>query len=202
MVQIEMKWLLALGGFLFTYFNSKSVEERKARIERVNRQLKEFYGPLLACVSSTSSAKRAMIKQLLGSEGIREESLQAVVRRDSRAAKAYQSWMELVLQPLNERAAKVVTENIDLLEGSTIQPLLLQLVAHVFSNRVLIASWNDPRDQSAVGGDGKGGGGGGLSSAIPYPERLEEFVAREFGKMKRVQAELLGAKLPPLRSKL
>lgn len=43
----------------------QSVEERKARIERVNRQLKEFYGPLLACVSATASAKKSMIKQVI-----------------------------------------------------------------------------------------------------------------------------------------
>ena len=187
----EMKWLLALGGFLFTYFNSKSVEERKARIERVNRQLKEFYGPLLACVSATSSAKRAMIKQMLGSEAIREESLHAIIRRDPSASRTYQQWMELVLQPLNERAAKVVTENIDLLEGSEITTSLLQLVAHVYANRVLISSWKETPTSLPS-----------FSSAISYPDRLEEFVAREFSRMKRVQAELLGAKPPPRRSKL
>jgi hypothetical protein len=35
-------------------------EERKARIERVNQQLRDFYGPLLACVSATKSAYDAM----------------------------------------------------------------------------------------------------------------------------------------------
>ncbi len=43
-----------------------------------------------------------------------------------------------VLQPLNEKAAAVVTDNIDLLEGSTSEPLLLQLVAHVHANRVIL----------------------------------------------------------------
>lgn len=129
---------------------------------------------------------------MLGSEGIREESLHAAVRRDPSIARAYQQWMELVLQPLNERAAKVVTENIDLLEGSTIEPLLLQLVAHVFANRVLINSWKDSSSSASP-----------FSSAISYPDRLEEFVAREFSRMKRVQSELLGAKpSPPTRSKL
>jgi hypothetical protein len=189
MSKSEMKWLLALGGFLFTYLNTKTIEERKARIERVNRQLELFYGPLLACVSATASAKRAMIKQMLGSEGIREESLHAAVKRDPTIQKAYQQWMELVLQPLNERAAKVVIENIDLLEGSSIQKDLLQLVSHVAANRVLISSWKDAN--SALS----------FSSAIPYPDRLEEFIGREFSKMKRIQADLLGAPKPQ-RSKL
>ena len=36
-------------------------------------------------------------------------------------------WMAKVLQPLNEKAAQIATDNIDLLEGSTIEPLLLQV---------------------------------------------------------------------------
>ncbi len=69
--------------------------------------------------------------------------------------------MTKVLQPLNEKAAQIATDNIDLLEGSTIEPLLLQvrmrgeflsrppastdslihcyqLVAHVYANRVIL----------------------------------------------------------------
>ena len=39
----------------------------------------------------------------------------------------YRRWMAKVLQPLNEKAAQIATDNIDLLEGSTIEPLLLQV---------------------------------------------------------------------------
>jgi hypothetical protein len=42
---------------------SKWQEERKARIERVNAQLRNFYGPLLAAVSATKSAYDALITQ-------------------------------------------------------------------------------------------------------------------------------------------
>ena len=41
-----------------------------------------------------------------------------------------------VLQPLNEKAAKVLTENADLLETDDMEPLLLQLISHVYANRV------------------------------------------------------------------
>jgi hypothetical protein len=46
--------------------------------------------------------------------------------------------MSEVLQPLNERAAQIVTEHIDLLESSRVEPQLLQLVAHVCSVRVVL----------------------------------------------------------------
>jgi hypothetical protein len=53
----------SLPGWTFAFFNSKAQEERKARIERVNEQLRSFYGPLLACVSATKSAYNAMVRQ-------------------------------------------------------------------------------------------------------------------------------------------
>lgn len=46
-----------------------------------------------------------------------------------------------MLQPLNERAAVIITDNIDLIEGSAIEPLLLRLVAHVYANRVILERW-------------------------------------------------------------
>ena len=49
---------LAVAGFLFTYYNSRATEERRARISRVNEQLKDFYGPLLAAVMTTKAGAR------------------------------------------------------------------------------------------------------------------------------------------------
>lgn len=46
--------------------------------------------------------------------------------------------MTEVLQPLNERVAEVVIKNADLLESHSMEPLLLQLVAHVSAYRVII----------------------------------------------------------------
>ena len=46
--------------------------------------------------------------------------------------------MKTVLQPLNEKAAKIITEHAALLEGSSVEPLLLQLVAHVSAYRVIL----------------------------------------------------------------
>ena len=46
--------------------------------------------------------------------------------------------MRTVLQPLNERAADIVIEHVDLIEDKKLDPRLLQLVAHVFANRVIL----------------------------------------------------------------
>ncbi len=48
-------------------------------------------------------------------------------------------WMRDVLQPLNEKAAEIVVKHADMLQSDRMEPLLLQLVAHVSAYRVILA---------------------------------------------------------------
>ncbi|KAG2431525.1 hypothetical protein HXX76_009539 [Chlamydomonas incerta] len=170
-------WALA-AGYLFAYFNAKSIEERKARIERVNKQLKNFYGPLLATITASRSAFRAMVRQH-SPDGTKEAFQGAVFAApDGPEARAYRVWMAEVLQPLNERAAKVVTEHIDLLDAPGLEPALLQLVAATSAYRVILQSWKN--------------GDFAAYSVIKYPDHLADSLTREFNKIKRRQAALLG----------
>ena len=47
--------------------------------------------------------------------------------------------MKTVLQPLNEKARDIIVNRADLLEAPSVEPLLLQLVAHVSAYRVILA---------------------------------------------------------------
>jgi hypothetical protein len=93
--------LAAASGFAASYFQSKIVEERKARIERVNEQLREFVGPLLATVATSHSAWAAMVAQT----GMGARKFQECVAADPSGEEAgqYRAWMASVLQPLNEK---------------------------------------------------------------------------------------------------
>jgi len=181
---------LALAGYLFTYYNTKVNEERKARIERINEQVKELYGPLLAVVTASKSAFDAMVKQHSKDRSVKSFISAAQNTPESQEGQTYRHWMKSVLQPLNEKAAKIVTEHADLLEGSSVEPLLLQLVAHVSAYRVILERWD----------------AGELHewSAISYPDKLLGYIEQEFQKMKRRQAQLLGMKttMGVLQSKL
>lgn len=90
--------------------------------------------------------------------------------------------MKDVMQPLNERAADIIVDHVNLLESAEIDPRLLQLVAHVSAYKVIISRW----DRGAVG----------EWSAISYPNTLLDYVRTEFQRLKRRQAELLGIKRP------
>eukprot|EP00884_Botryococcus_braunii_P003157 jgi/Botrbrau1/12842/Bobra.0045s0011.1 len=67
-------------------------------------------------------------------------------------------------------------------------PLLMQLVAHVSANRVILFKWQEG-DLTA-------------HSSIPYPNELGEWVEKEFRKMKCKQALMLGMKNGLVNSKL
>lgn len=49
--------------------------------------------------------------------------------------------MKEVLQPLNEKAAEIIVRHADLLQSAQMEPLLLQLVAHVSAYRVILKRW-------------------------------------------------------------
>lgn len=85
----------------------------------------------MACVSATSAAYHAMIKQH-SPDGTRESFTRATRDNPSgKEAAAYRQWVREVLQPLNERAAELIFAHADLIDAPALWPLMLQLVAHV-----------------------------------------------------------------------
>ena len=101
-----------LQGYLFTYYNTKITEERKAQIERINQQVRDLYGPLLATVNASRTAYKAMVRAHSPDGGGSAAAFVSAVRRDPEGATArvYRTWMRDVLQPLNERAAAIVVD--------------------------------------------------------------------------------------------
>ncbi|KAL4447422.1 hypothetical protein ABPG75_004641 [Micractinium tetrahymenae] len=168
----------AFLGWLFTYYNSKKTDERKAQIERINDQVRLLYGPLLACVHASRSAYAAMVRQH-SPDGTAQGFVQELqANPEGPVGEAYRRWMKVVLQPLNERAADVIVNHVDLLRTPYIDPLLLQLVAHVSANKVILRRWEEGSVREW--------------SAISYPNQLLDYITAEFKRIKRKQAELLG----------
>lgn len=56
-------------------------------------------------------------------------------------AVACRQWMKEVLQPLNDKAANAIVDHIDLIEASSVDPLLLKLVAYVKTVRVMMSRY-------------------------------------------------------------
>lgn len=176
---VALTMLFAIVGYISTALHTLRAQQHRGRVDRVNEQLKALYGPLLACVTASKSAYLAMLRQA-ERDGITPDQFRVAVRKDpqSAAAKAYRLWVRAVLMPLSEKAAKLVIERADLLEGSGIEPLLLQLVSHVSAYKVILQRWEEGENSEY--------------SAIPYPDDIHAWISAGYGMLKRRQAELLG----------
>ena len=175
---------LAVIGYVSTTLQTLRASQHKERVARVSEQLKELYGPLLACVYASKASYAAMVKQceeLSPLRGVRTETQfrAAVIREpNGKAAVAYRQWVREALMPLSEKASELIIEHADLLEGEGIEPLLLQLVAHVSACKVIIKRWEEGHLQE--------------HSVIGYPDDVHTWVQKEFTQLKRRQASLLG----------
>lgn len=49
--------------------------------------------------------------------------------------------MKEVLQPLNDKAANAIVDHVDLIEASSVDPLLLKLVSYVKTVRVMMSRY-------------------------------------------------------------
>jgi hypothetical protein len=109
---------VALTGFLATYFNGLRLAQRKDRLDRVNRQLSELYGPLLALVSASHESWEAFRRHYRTTTWSYWDPEDPPNQEEERA---WRQWMRHVFMPLNERMMELVITKSDLLETTTLQ---------------------------------------------------------------------------------
>ena len=171
---------LALIGYLVTHWLEVRREQRRARLERVNRQLGELYGPLLALVSSGEEAWTAFRSHYRA--GLKFW-LSDPPPTDDEAA-AWRLWMREVFMPLNLRVEDVIVGKADLLDEDEMPMPFLQLVAHVAAYKTVLKRWDqkDFADNIAL---------------LPFPRSyLLPLVQERFALLKQEQQKLLGELSP------
>jgi hypothetical protein len=171
---------LALGGYLATYFNGLRLDQRKDRLDRVNRQLSELYGPLLA-LASASSHSWEVFRGHFQTKTWRFFEPESPPTKE--AMQTWRQWMRHVFMPLNERMMELVITKPDLLDSPTMPDCLLELAAHVAAYRAFIAQW-DNSDFSQN------------KALIEFPPGVLNYTAGTFSKLKEEQQQLLGHREP------
>ncbi|KOU53084.1 hypothetical protein ADK54_05665, partial [Streptomyces sp. WM6378] len=89
------------AGYLVTYLNSLRLTQRQERLARVNRQLSEFYGPLLALVEVNSRLYHAFSEQYP-----RPEGREPLSHQDERAE--WRLWITTVFLPTHRAIRDLV----------------------------------------------------------------------------------------------
>jgi hypothetical protein len=160
--------VVAVLAFILNQFGQVRQERRHARLDRVNRQLRDLYGPLNALVDANERIWAALrATQLPKERGLAPDDGEASWRR----------WRDSALQPANVRMRDLIVTNADLLVEAEFPETVRDLCAHVAAQDVVRAAEADSIPGRAL---------------IPHPgEAFTSYVRTTFAALKRQQALLL-----------
>jgi hypothetical protein len=167
---------LAVSGYAFTYRNNLRIDQHKARLERVNRQLSELYGPLLALSSAGNIAWQGFRSRYRPGVG---PFWSTESPPNEQETFAWRLWMVEVFMPLNLRMEAAIVDKSDLLDEDHMPQELLLLCAHVSAYKTLLRRWES-------------GDFSEHASIVKFPPEISTYVGAEFARLKREQERLLG----------
>jgi hypothetical protein len=178
--------IAALIGYSFTYWNNLQLSRQTARLNRINQQLSEFYGPLYSLVDANTQAWDAFrtkyrpgVSYFQDSPPLTEEDL-----------KAWRMWITTVFMPRNLQLYKIIASKTDLIVEPNMPECLSAFCAHVAAYEVVLKMW-EGHDFSEHEG------------IIRYPgDTLTNYSRQSFKELKKQQAELLGQEMKSMKSRI
>jgi hypothetical protein len=177
-VPLMVTVFVAATGYAATYLTNLRLERRKDRLERVNRQLSELYGPLYA---QSEAVDRAWSKFIARHGPV----WSLAVPTTAEHAATWRLWMSTVFMPLNRRMVELVVSHADLLREETIPGPLKELCAHVACYEPVLTRWQEDGFDSIDVDDHVS-----IAGVFPRAE-LDSYLREAFDSLKLEQARLL-----------
>jgi hypothetical protein len=174
--------LVAAIGYFAKYATDLRLAQRNDRLERINQQLSEFYGPLLACTQSSEESWHAFRKRHRPGTGSFWRSDPPPTRED---VLVWRLWITTVFMPVNERITQLVFERADLIVEPEMPRCLLAVCAHAAGYRA-IKEWESGevplRREDNL-------------SLVNFPgQELADYATTRFAHLKAEQGKLLGSR--------
>ena len=168
--------LVALAGYLITYWNNVRLSQRAEQLERINKQLAEFYGPLYSLVSTGTQTWEAFRTKYRPGKSYFE----SYPPPTEEELKAWRLWMATVFMPQNIQMQELIESKTDLLIETDMPECLEELCAHVAAYRVVLKQWeHDDFTEHA--------------SIINFTgKKLLDYSHKSFKSLKEKQAKLIG----------
>lgn len=180
---------VAAIGYLVKHMSDVRLAQRDNRLARINRQLSEFYGPLLALTRSSDESWQAFRKRYRTGKGSFWKIDPPPTQAD---AMAWRLWMTTVFMPLHQRMTDLVFLHADLIEEPEMPPCLLAMCAHVAGYQAVIKEW-ESGEISIERIDNV--------SVVNFPGlELADYASAAFGRLKTEQSALLGSTRLTFRS--
>jgi hypothetical protein len=169
--------LLALIGYLITYWNNIRLSQRTEQLNRVNKQLSEFYGPLYSIVDTGNRVWKTFRTRY------RPEVVSYfgdTLPPTEEELKVWRLWMSTVFMPRNLQLYELIMSKSDLIIETDIPDCLKNLCAHVAAYQTILKKWQDNDFSEHL-------------SLIDYPRKpLTEYAIQSFKQLKSKQAKLIG----------
>ena len=172
--------LLAFVGYWVTYFNNLRLSQRTEKLERINRQLAELYGPMFAHASASDIAWRAFRSVYRANqvnffrEGPPPTEAELI---------AWRLWISTVFMPINLRIYELILAKSDLLIESKMPEGLLLFCAHVAAYQAVMKKWEN-------------GDFSENTSLVSYPSKMIlDYSRSSFQNLKAEQEKILGKKI-------
>ncbi|WP_328463940.1 hypothetical protein [Streptomyces sp. NBC_00448] len=173
--------VLAFVGYLVTYLNGLRLSQRQERLARVNRQLSEFYGPLLALTEINSRVYKAFSERHPRPDGrspLQHGAGEMPLTEEELAE--WRLWIATVFLPNHRAMRDVLVTKADLLLEPHMPRILLEVYAHASWHEIAVARWEQ----------------GDLAleqPPQPFPvTEMRHYVRDGFDRLKQEQAALLG----------
>ena len=168
--------VLAFAGYMAAYYNGLRLAQRNQRLERVNKQLGDLYGPLYGLLNSETAVFKVFRSVYRpGKHFFSEEDPPS-----EEELVAWRLWMTTVFAPINNRMYELVLSKSDLLAETELPPCLGDLCAHVVGYHLVLKKWENGDYSERM-------------SLLPFPqEELLQYVNDSYNELKREQARLLG----------
>lgn len=175
--------VLALIGYGYGLYLAR----RKDKLDRISRQLSEYYGPLYALSNTSDYVWQSFRERHRPYKGSYWQSDPPVTETD---AQAFRVWISAVFMPLNRAMKEIVVRHADLLEEAEMPPCLLDLCAHVSAYEALEVAWSNGNFYEH-------------KPAVNFPRKaLKDYAKSRFMTLKAEQTRLLGARLFPFRRRV
>ncbi|MEP5766223.1 MAG: hypothetical protein ABJ308_16615 [Halieaceae bacterium] len=134
--------LVASTGWLVAYTSKRKHDSRLAQLDRVNRQLRELYGPLYIGLEAANRTWNSFWENYKPSHG-EDYYFGPSVEVTDDEKRVWRIWLENVFEPMNAKAEAILTNSIDLFDSDEIPDAFIDALAHIAAYRAVLAQWKE-----------------------------------------------------------
>lgn len=167
--------IIALIGYLATYWINILLSRRSQELDLVNRQIQEFYGPLYVATQNSKRAYEALMRKLDREVFFTDKDNPPTEQEVAE----WRLWAQSVFMPNNEVIERLILEKAYLIREKDMPSCLLEFITHVSGLKVAMQKWT------------KGDFSEHISIAF-FPVELDSYAAESYQELKDKQLHLIG----------